>query len=211
VDLRRPATDVRLVFSDKVHVGRLLASIDRTSFERRKNRYMPFVYPASIHPKFARAAVNLTEVRREQKLLDPFSGTGAILVEAAMVGCETIGSDISERMIEGAAKNLGHLKLKAALHQCDVGEVPARVGAVDGIASDLPYGRSTSTGGEGISDLYARTFDSFDGVLGSGSRAVVVMPSLDAVASEKRFEVVETHKLWVHRSLTRHFCVLRKL
>ncbi len=210
VDLHRPATDLRLVFSDVVHVGRLLASVDRASFERRKNRFMPFVYPASIHPKFARAAVNLTEVRPGRRLLDPFMGTGAILVEAAMVGCVAIGSDISERMIEGAGRNLGHSKVKAELHRCDIGEVPALIGEVDGIATDLPYGRSTSTGGEDISALYRRAFDAYDGVLRQGQRAVVVVPSLDLMASEERFEMVEAHKLWVHRSLTRHFCVLKK-
>lgn len=211
VDLHHPRTDLRVVFSDRVHVGRLLASIDRPSFERRKNRYLPFVYPASIHPKFARAAVNMTEVRPGQRLLDPFCGTGAILAEAAMVGCETIGSDISDRMILGASRNLSHLGVKADLFQCDVGDVPARIGLVDGIASDLPYGRSTSTRGEGITDLYQRALDSFDSVLSRGARAVVILPTVDAVASESRFEVVETHKLWIHRSLTRHFCVLRKL
>jgi tRNA (guanine10-N2)-dimethyltransferase len=210
VDLHSPATDLRLVFSDVVHVGRLLASVDRASFERRKNRYMPFVYPASIHPKFARAAVNLTEVQAGQRLLDPFMGTGAILVEAAMVGCVAIGSDISERMMEGAARNLGHSQVKAELCRCDIGEVPAVIGEVDGIATDLPYGRSTSTGGEDLSDLYVRAFDAYDGVLRKGQRMVAVVPALDAVASEGRFEMVETHKLWVHRSLTRHFCVLRK-
>jgi len=210
VDLHRPATELRLVFSDDVHIGRLLASVDRSSFEQRKNRYMPFVYPASIHPKFARAAVNLTEVPSGSRLLDPFMGTGAMLVEAAMVGCIAIGSDISERMIEGASRNLGHSNVKAELHRCDIGEVPSVIGEVDGIATDLPYGRSTSTGGEDLSDLYRRAFDAYDGVLRKGQRVVAVVPTVDAVSSEARFEVVETHKLWVHRSLTRHFCVLRK-
>lgn len=210
VDLHEPSTELRLVYSDEVHFGRLLASIDRASFEKRKNRYMPFVYPASIHPKFARAAVNLTEVGPGGSLLDPFSGTGAILIEAAMIGCEAIGGDISERMIEGARRNLAHAGVKAELHNCDVGDVPARIRKVDGMATDLPYGRSTSTGGESLHALYRRAFDAFAGVLGRGSRVVAVLPSLDAVASERRFEVVETHKLWVHRSLTRHFCVLRK-
>ncbi len=211
VDIHRPATDIRLVFSERVHVGRLLASVDRTAFEKRKNRYMPFVYPASIHPKFARAAVNLTEVRPGERLLDPFSGTGAMLVEAAMVGCEAIGSDVSDRMIEGASRNLAHAKAKADLYQCDVGDVPTVVGDVAGIATDLPYGRSTSTGGESVDALYKRAFHAFGEVLGPGRRLVVVLPALRSIESEEQFRVVDTHKLWVHRSLTRHFCVLEKL
>ncbi|MBN1677013.1 MAG: hypothetical protein JW880_00595 [Candidatus Thermoplasmatota archaeon] len=211
VDLRRPASEVRLVFSEKVHIGRLLASIDRASFEKRKNRYMPFVYPASIHPKFARAAVNLTEVRLGGRLLDPFSGTGAILIESALAGCQTIGSDLSGRMIEGASMNLAHSGVSAELHECDVGEILSVIGKVEGIATDLPYGRSTSTGGEGLAVLYERAFRAFGEVLDAGERLVVVLPALRPVESGGLFRVVDSHKLWVHRSLTRHFSILEKL
>ncbi len=62
VDLHRPVTDVRVIFSEGAHFARVVSSIDRSSFEKRKNRYMPFVYPASLHPKYARALVNLAQV-----------------------------------------------------------------------------------------------------------------------------------------------------
>jgi len=211
VDLHEPASEVRVVHSSRAHFGRLLASIDRTSFERRKNRYMPFVYPASIHPKFARAAVNLSEVKGGARLLDPFAGTGAILIEAAMAGCEAVGSDISEKMLSGAAKNLSHVGVSAELHRCDVGEAPEMIGGVEGVVTDLPYGRSTSTGGEALEDLYCRAFDAFSELLDPGHRLVVVLPSLNHISSEKRFKVMGTHELHVHRSLTRHFCVLEKI
>jgi len=211
VDLHHPKTDIRIVFSSKVHVGRAIAGIDRSAFEKRKNRYMPYFYPASLHPKFARALVNLSRVRADDSLLDPFCGTGAILAEGALVGVNPIGTDISEKMIVGVRQNLDHLRLKANLHRCDVGEIGEVVGSVNGIATDPPYGKSTSTQGEKIPELYERAFRSFSKVLSRKSHVAIVVPKTSLLESASEFELLEEHELWVHRSLTRHFCLLRRI
>jgi len=211
VDLHKPESDIRIVFSGKVHVGRVFAAVDRSSFEKRKNRHMPFVYPASLHPKYARALVNLTRVRASEILLDPFCGTGAIVAEAAMVGLAAHGTDFSQRMIEGAGRNLNHLGLKAYLSVSDVGEVSRSVRQVRGIATDPPYGRSTSTDGEEIPALLKRAFAAFAEVLDRRKRVAIVIPDPALLDSAEQFKVLEKHGLWVHRSLTRHFCVLERL
>jgi tRNA (guanine10-N2)-dimethyltransferase len=208
VDLHQPKTDLRIVFSSRVHVGKAVASIDRSGFEKRKNRYMPYFYPASLHPKFARALINMSRVRAGGRLLDPFCGTGAIVAEGALVGVQSIGTDLSEKMIEGARANLDHLRLKADLRRCDVGDIVDTVGHVDGIATDPPYGKSTSTRGEKIPALYERAFQSFSSVLDEGACVAVVVPKLSLLEGAEEFRLVEEHKLWVHRSLTRHFCLL---
>jgi tRNA (guanine10-N2)-dimethyltransferase len=210
VNLRSPKSDVRVVFSESVHIGKVIGAVDRSSYERRKNRHMPFVYPASLHPKFARALVNLTEVRAGGRILDPFCGTGAILAEAAMTGFDVIGSDIAQRMIDGSRKNLAHLGLRAHLEKCDVSEIGDRFGAVDGIATDPPYGKSTSTDGEELPSLYERAFKAFSGILGEGSRMALVVPDVRLIDEARDFELEQSHDLWVHRSLTRKFCVLRR-
>lgn len=210
VDIHNPRSEVRIVFSDRAHVGRKLASVDRASYEKRKNRYMPYVYPASLHPKFSRAAVNLTQVRKGGKLLDPFCGTGAIVAEAALAGLEAIGSDLSVKMVEGARKNLAHVKVTAAVRECDVGDILRIVGKVDGVATDPPYGRSTSTRGERIPELYRRAFGAFAEVLPRGARVVAVLPDEKSVESVDGFKTMESHRLWVHNSLTRHFFVLER-
>lgn len=210
VDMHHPRSEVRVVFSRKVHVGRLEYSVDRPAFERRKNRYMPYVYPASLHPKFARALVNLTRVHPGGKLLDPFCGTGAIVAEAGMCGLRAIGSDFSERMIEGSRMNLQKLGVKAELSLCDVGSIAGTVGHMDGIATDPPYGRATSTDGEGIPELYARSFQAFREVLSRDARVAIVVPDTGLLKAAEGFELMEKHGLWVHQSLTRNFCVLRR-
>ncbi|MCU0860006.1 MAG: methyltransferase domain-containing protein [Thermoplasmata archaeon] len=211
VDLHSPASDVRVIFSKRAHIGRTLWTVDRPSFEKRKNRYLPFHYPASLHPKYARAMVNLTRVGDGGRLLDPFCGTGAILAEAHLAGTRAIGSDISERMIEGAGRNLRFVGAEAELHLCDVGAVPESVGHVDGIATDPPYGRSTSTNGEGIEELYGRALGVFSSVLDKRGRLAIVVPDLGMLADVPGFRLLESHPLWVHRSLTRNFCVLERV
>lgn len=210
VDLHSPKSDVRVVFSETVHIGKVEGTIDRSSFERRKNRHLPFVYPASLHPKFARALVNLSMVPSTGRLLDPFCGTGTILAEAAMVGLNAVGTDFSERMILGAEKNLAHLNAKAELHVCDVGKISQEVGRVDGIATDPPYGRSTTTDGESLSHLYSRAFDAFHEVVEKGSRVSIAVPDMRLLEKTKGFRLLESHELRVHRSLTRNFCVLQR-
>ncbi len=211
VDLHEPRSDLRVVFSGRAHVGRTISSIDRASFEKRKNRHMPFVYPASLHPKYARAMVNLTELPKGRRVLDPFCGTGAILAEASLVGLRPFGTDFSEKMIEGANLNLMHLGLRAVTQVCDVGEIGRIVGPVDGIATDPPYGRSTTTKGESIPDLYRRAFSAFAEVVSRGTRVTVAVPDTKLVDGIDSFRMTATHALWVHRSLTRNFCVLERI
>jgi len=211
VDLHHPASDIRIVFSKQAHVGRMIGAVDRPSFEKRKNRYMPYIYPASLHPKYARALVNLTQVPKGGRLLDPFCGTGAIVAEASLIGLDSAGTDLSDKMVEGAKRNLAYLKAGAELRVADVGDILGKVGCVQGIATDPPYGRSTSTNGEKIPSLYERAFRAFGDVLEKRSRVAIVVPDLDLLEGVEGFRLLGVHNLWVHRSLTRRFCVLEKL
>ena len=211
VDIHTPRSEVRVVLSRGASVGRLISRIDRSAYERRKVRHLPFNHPISIHPKFARALVNLTRVDRGGRLLDPFCGTGAVVAEAALCGCEAIGTDISERMVEGAGENLRSLGVDARLHRCDVGAIAEEIGKVDAVATDPPYGRSASTGGEALGSLIARAFRSFADVLDRGSVLALALHDPEIIAKADYFDLLESHQLRVHRSLTRNFCVLRRL
>jgi len=95
VDLTDPDIEVRVVITDSnVYVGLKIADIERTLFEKRKVQYRPFFSPISLHPKLARALVNLSAIKKGETILDPFCGTGGILIEAGLIGARVIGSDI---------------------------------------------------------------------------------------------------------------------
>ncbi|UCE81212.1 MAG: methyltransferase domain-containing protein [Methanobacteriota archaeon] len=211
VDLRNPQSEVRIVYSEDVHIGRLLGSVDRASYEHRKTKNLPFDRPISIHPKFARCLVNLTETRPGERLLDPFCGTGSVVAEAALAGTVAIGADISERMIQGARANLAYLGAEAMLHKCDVGSLHAFIRHVDGIATDPPYGRSSSTNGEPVDRLFKRAFRAFGEIVDKRSRVAIAVHDSELTSLAEDFQQIVCHDFWVHRSLTRHFCVLERI
>lgn len=212
VDLIKPEIEIRVIISNRCHMGRTLARIDRSSFEKRKGQRRPYFSPISLHPRLARALVNLSRVRRGQNLLDPFCGTGGVLMEASLVGAKPIGSDIDFRMVEGAGENLASLGINdVRLHHSDVSEIEDIVGKVDAIATDPPYGRSATTNKEEISKLYERAFEAFSKILSPGAYAAVVVPEINFIEIGKKYlNLKEYHAQRVHRSLTRNFCVFQK-
>ena len=64
-----------------------------------------------LPPKLARMMINLSGVQTNQTLLDPFCGSGTVLMEADLLGIEhIIGSDISAKAISDTKKNFQWLE-----------------------------------------------------------------------------------------------------
>ncbi|HEY7589187.1 MAG TPA: hypothetical protein VIB49_10650 [Thermoplasmata archaeon] len=207
VDLTAPVDEFRLLLGEEFYLGRVLEKVPRSSFEARKVDRRSFIRPISLHPKFCRALVNLSRVPSEGTVLDPFSGTGGVLIEASSMGIRPLGGDLRRGMAEGARRSLRHLRLDADFVVADAGCEPWRPSRIHGIATDPPYGRAASTRGEPILRLYERSFAAFREILRPGSYAAVVLPSEDAIdVGRRHMELVEQHTLRVHRSLTRNFC-----
>jgi tRNA (guanine10-N2)-dimethyltransferase len=160
--------------------------------------------------------INLSRVSPGGILLDPFCGTGGVLLESSFLGLRTIGTDLAESMLEGAKKNLDHFNINAELARSDIGNIrhtlaKMGVGEVDGIATDMPYGRASTTFGENLEELTDRMLDSFDEILIPGGYAALVSSStLGARPKHGCLSLVSCHRLKVHGSLNRYFIVYRK-
>jgi len=202
IDLTAPDLMVRALLSDKVHLFIVEHEIDRQEFDRRTGAERPFFSPISLHPRYARALINLTGAKRGDSVLDPFCGTGGIVLEAALMGMRAIGSDIDPEMVDGCRRNLEHFGVRAEVRVADVGDVPAMFGKVGAVATAPPYGRAASTKKEDIDLLYRRGIEAASEVLTRGRRAGIVLPR--EVAAEK-MDLLELHRQRVHRSLTRHY------
>ena len=65
-----------------------------------------------LPPKLARMMVNLAgQPQKDDVLLDPFAGSGTVLMEAALLGYKKLlGSDLSEKACQDTEKNLAWLK-----------------------------------------------------------------------------------------------------
>jgi tRNA (guanine10-N2)-dimethyltransferase len=210
VNLENPDVPVRILISDRLHFHIGHFEIDRKQFDIRKVGERPFFSPISLHPRYARTLVNLTRVKRGQTLLDPFCGTGGILIEASMIGVKVLGSDIAEDMAGGCVANLNHFHAPFdRVDVSDIGDIASVFGKVDVVATDPPYGRSASLWKEGKSSLYGRAMDAFVEAVRPGGKVGVVFPGpLDHQREE--LVLTETHVQRVHRSLSRHYFVFKR-
>ncbi|TFG57148.1 MAG: methyltransferase domain-containing protein [Methanomassiliicoccus sp.] len=203
IDLTSPDLNLRVLLSDRVHFFLGQFEIDRKQFDRRKVAERPYFSPISLHPRYARALVNLTGVRRGETLLDPFCGTGGIVLEAALLGMKAIGSDIDPLMVDGCRRNLEHFGVSGAVVEVsDIGDIHQKFGDVNAVATDPPYGRAASTNKEDINGLYERGLNAMTESLVPGGRLGLVLPR--EIAAEG-LELMQVHRQRVHRSLTRYY------
>lgn len=211
VDLGAPNVDLRVLVAEDIALGRVVHRVDRSAFESRAVARRPFSLPISLHPKLARALVNLSRVPTAGRVLDPFCGTGGVLLEAHRIGLRGIGADVRRDMALGARKALRALHADADLAVADAGAPPWRPGRIDGVATDPPYGRATSTRRESLRRLYDRAFRAIAALLPPGGHAAAVLPDPASVElAQDHLDLVEAHPLRVHRSLTRTFCAFRR-
>ncbi|MEM2924492.1 MAG: THUMP domain-containing protein [Methanocellales archaeon] len=212
VDLEHPEIIFRVILTDELAIfGKLIAALKRGEFAKRKPKLKPFFYPGVLMPHIARALVNISGVKSNELLLDPFCGAGGILVEAALVGARVIGGDFQYKMVRGAKLNLDYYGASYYLLISDARNLPLKDSCVDAIVTDPPYGRSAKIEARDIEDLYSKSLLEMNRVLKQNKIAVVVSDrSIKSLAENAKFEVLEVIEQRVHRSLTRYIWILKK-
>ncbi len=208
VNLKEPDIVVNMVMSDCINLFIEDQTIEKDLLEKRKVGERPFFSPISLHPKYARALINLTGVKKGGTVLDPFCGTGGIVIEAADMGMKAIASDFDEEMVFGCQENMDFYGLKLdRFETADISEIPTLFKDLDAVATDPPYGRSTKTGGENIESIYKRALEAVPKVLKQDARAGIVFPhevECDTMNLDMRFEQ------YVHGSLSRYYHIFKK-
>lgn len=189
------------------------AQIREQAFQARSPETRGHFSPVSLPPRRAASLLHLARVPPGGRVYDPFCGTGAFVLEAALHGFDAWGSDVDPWMVQGSLTTLadaGPRPLPGTVFQCDIQDAPDLVDHVDGIVTDLPYGRASSSHSEPLALLYERTLASFARLLRPGARAVVghAEPALLASADAYGFVAEATYAERVHKSLTRHYAVL---
>jgi 16S rRNA G966 N2-methylase RsmD len=103
----------------------------------RLHESKPYRTSNSLPARLARAVLNLVSPPAGS-ILDPFCGTGSILLEAAALGLTAYGLDRNIKMVGMTRRNLAHFGYSA---QAVLGDAAQCTQVADAIVTDLPYGR----------------------------------------------------------------------
>ena len=186
------------------------------SWKTRRPRARRFFLPSAIYPKLARVLVNLSRSREGDLFLDPFCGTGSMLIESAVMGIDSVGIDLTRWIARGSLLNMKEFKLDFhGIMRADSTSKYLPLQRVDAIATDVPYGRASSTKGKSTKEIIHQFLDSVAGTLCSSQErpgyCIVMHPlSVELQLGSNSFQLQEEHLLYVHRNLTRAISVLRK-
>ncbi|MEJ5327182.1 MAG: TRM11 family methyltransferase [Candidatus Bathyarchaeia archaeon] len=210
VNLKAPdKTFFGVLTSGKLVFGVKLAEIKPKTFSERRPRKKPFFHPSAMQSKLARCMVNLAHAKEGKLLLDPFCGTGSMLIEAALIGCRVLGLDVQRRMAQGCRKNLKHFDISPeGIIVTDARKLPLT--RVDCIATDPPYGRSATTLKSTTRQIVEDVLSSARLLLRKGQRICIASPktlNIAQVGLKLGYVHVESHFAYVHRTLTREIAV----
>jgi tRNA (guanine10-N2)-dimethyltransferase len=205
VRLSGSETKLHFFFGKKVYCGKLLWK-NQKELLKRKAHLRPALHPSSMHPKLARAAVNLSGIRKGT-LLDPFCGSGGILIEAGVMKIKIEGHDIDGKMLDMAKTNLSHYGIKKfSLKKMNATKLNGKYAA---IVTDLPYGRNTK-----LNDMNKTYTTFFEKAYKCTDSAVVMLPA--SLSSSKikgfigRWKLHKSFTYYLHKSLSKKILVLGK-
>jgi len=169
----------------------------------QRDRDKPYISgkKGMLPPKLARIMVNLGLGQLKQKskeesllLYDPFCGTGTVLLEALLRGCQVVGSDIDAEAVDGTRLNLQwlnnqqHHSFKYQLFEADVVSGPNHLQdqKVDLIVTEPFLGKPNPQDSElkniyiGLEGLYLGAFKAWIKLLHKGSTVVIVFPYVES-------------------------------
>ncbi len=203
VNVTSPKTVFQLIFSGNIVYATVRKWINKDRFELRKAHRRTEHHPTSLHPKLAKALVNMTGIKKGT-IIDPFCGSGGIILEASLLGLRPIGYDIDNIMLKRARLNLEDLNLKNfSLKLKDARDIEK----CNYVVTDPPYGIS-SKGDKNIHGLYKDFIKELSKKL--KKRGVMVFPDnfhYREILEKNSFEILSSFKWYIHKKMTRNIVV----
>ena len=171
--------------------SRLLAGL-RLSDRGMRHRYRRMAeMPASLRPSVAAAMVFLTEAAGDDLFVDPFCGSGTILLERGYAGPagQIIGGDVARPALDLSRQNVAGNWPAATrpphLWQWDAGRLPLATASISKMATNPPFGKQIGSP-QAVKQLYPRFFAEMERVLRPGGRAVVLSSEFELVKEVMR-------------------------
>lgn len=207
VNLQNPVEEFRAVIAgSRCYFGKVIWRSDPRRFADRRPGDRPFFHPGVMMPRMVRALMNISCAREGEFLLDPFCGTGGMVMEANLMGIHAVGSDTDTFMVRGSRLNVKG----GEILQADACCLPFPTASFDAVVTDLPYGQSVSIRAESLDTLYRTALLEIARVLKPRRRAVLVTHRDIRAQAASVLEIAGCYSQRVHKSLTRHILVLEK-
>ncbi len=212
ISFKNPDFVIRSIYIDKWYLCILKYERNKKELESRRAPLRPFFSPVSLHPKYAKYLINTSYTKPGDIILDPFCGTGGILIEAALMKRKIIGNDSSLNMIMGTKLNLKYFDIKDyEIYNCDISDLDINK-KVNAIVTDMPYGRSSGIDNHEINELYKEAFKKFNDVLIENGKCSIIINDKNFLRyADDYFDIIKIAPVYQHKSLIRQFIILNKI
>ncbi len=207
VNLKNPTTEIIFLFTKTKIIAATKNKDIEKSFKERRSHLRPAPHPTSLHPRLARALINITGIKKGQ-LLDPFCGAGGILIEAGLMGLKPVGYDLDKIMLKRAKINLDHYKIKDyELFQEDSTNIKKRSNY---IMTDLPYGKNSKLSTKDLEKLYLGFLKTVKKIL--KDKAIIIFPNFinyKKLIEKSELNTIKEFDHFLHRSLSKKIVLLK--
>lgn len=189
-----------LLMEHTIYLAKTGAVYD-SSLQQYRDETRPFMSAEiSTSPKICRTLLTLAGARPGDIVLDPFCGTGTLLMEAAILGMKCVGIDIEQAMVQGASKNLKWLGtglgdwIDFKIIKGDARNASKLVDRqVDAIAfephlgptySERPTYDEAATNIDDLTRLYRDTLEDLETCLRPGGRVAMTLPVVNTTKKQ---------------------------
>ena len=204
VDLEKPQKIfTKIKFKEKIYLCEQIYK-NKKEFRLRNPKSRPGFHPGACKPDFAKVMINLSGVKRGNTILDPFCGTGGILIEAGFMNIKAKGSDIDQKMLSLTKLNLEHYKLKADLEKKNALEINSKV---DAIVTEIPFGTTTKIIAENIQDLINKFIQNI--ITKEITNTIVIGVPNKIKFDFRPFKIKFKHEVYIHKSLSKIIYILK--
>ena len=145
--VKGPRTEYYIIeLENRFYVLEKLFDTERRPCLKRGPRFRPFSRSGTLNSELARLMVNVAKCYDQKRLIDPFCGSGSILIEAFFNRCLGLGIDYDIKMLKGCVENLKYFNVFGfSLALADSNKLLEKLKIkFDALVTDPPYGRSTS-------------------------------------------------------------------
>ncbi|NVM02748.1 MAG: hypothetical protein HWN67_10450 [Candidatus Helarchaeota archaeon] len=205
--LEFPNAEIILGFTkDRCYIAKTIA-VDNPNVRKLIDEHRPETqFETSIPPKLAKILINLLNLPKNGILLDPFCGTGTILMMAALQGINFFGTEINNERIEATKNNLKWLtkvfefvipNLEQIVFKLDARNLDSyfEENSIDGIATEPYLGPPLKSYlleseykkliEEEIQPLYFKSLQSMKKVIKKNGKIAIISPVYKEIDNKK--------------------------